>query len=248
MTTSRNLRITFAYDYVLQHPDTSKRVLQAKLKETYGVGLRDEIVRKVLQESNTPNMLRYRLNTRAFTPLERRELKDFLRRGNPPYLALTINHRYAMYRQIGESMKKGGYTFREFIREYRRIVKQEAGKNSWLIVKPTPEGYKSGRRRGMVDIFKMLQDFRDKSIDSGEYIPLPKKKTKTSRGNLKAQKLRYHVKQSKRMEAKSIERERDKLQTWIASIDAQLVTSDGPKRRRLTNQRTELVNRMVNLK
>ena len=225
MPASRQDRIQYAESLILRDSTTSKRGLQSKLKTEFGVGLSDTMRRGLLQKANTPAVLRSRVQTRAFTRNERRILRDFLRRGNPPYLKDVINHRYMMARQA----KNQGLTYRQF----RRMVKQEAIDHGWLIKRSTrPTKRFPGRKRGQIDILAVLRDFRDSSIEQGDYIPPVRPKPRTDKGKVKVQKRRYSERQA--------ERERTRIKGWIAQKNMAILRASGERRNQLKREKENL--------
>lgn len=240
----RQERLAYAKDLVLTNPNISKRGLQNAIKSRYGVGLSDTTRRSILQTANTPGVLRSRIATRAFSMQERKELREFLKKDNPPYLKDVVNARYSDYRQRGEAARAAGLSFAEFVRDFRMITKKEAAARGQLITKTTPLGRERGRRAGQIDIFKLLKDARDNSIEQGDYKPIETKKPKTDKGDIKSQKQRYQEKQS----SKSSERERERIKTQIDIVDIKLREAAGEVRRHLEEQKINLRRQISNLR
>lgn len=239
---SRRERIARAEQIVLADPNVSKRVLQTQLRSEYGIGLSDTARRQVLQRANTPGVLRARVSTPAFTRNERIVLRRIIRRtGSTPYLARAINERFTSAR----AARDAGDTRRDFMRRAR----DEAKDRGYIATRTTrTKKTPDGTVRGQVDWWKLLRDYRDKDIDRGDYVPKIRPKPKTDKGDLAAQKARYQDRQSTKAHARWVEKERSRLQTWIAQKDRAIDVSTGARRRQLEQERNNLERSLRSLR
>ncbi len=234
MAKFRQERIDYASDLILRNPNVSKRGLQSAVKSEFGIGLSDTTRRSLLQKANTPAVLRARLNTPAFTRYERRVLRKVIHRSsNASYVVKAINERFTR----AKDARDAGLTKQEFLRQMRREAKEQG----YLATETTRTKDKpDGTVRGQIDWLKLLRDSRDRDIDRGEYIPKPRQKPRTDRGDLRAQKARYQDKQSTKAHGRWVERERSRLQTWISQKDSAIAVSSGARRQQLEQERANL--------
>jgi rubrerythrin len=230
----REQRIDYAQGYIARNPNTSKRGLQAHLKETYGVGLRDSVVRGILQKANTPNILRNRINTPAFYPQERKELKQFLRKAITPYIIETVNQRYTAFSKEAQSFKDKGYTFQQYVTIFRRAVKKQAKDLNWLITSTTKEGRKKGRRIGQIDVYKMLKYYRRKAIEDGEYQPILKKTPRIV--DIDKQRVKHSERTKRTATIQNQERERQTLYRQASALESKMLQTHGEERERLKRE------------
>lgn len=231
----RQARIARATELARADPSISKRRLQNKIKSEFGVGLSDAARRQVLERANSPNVLRARLRNRtAFTHHDAVVLRSVLRRtGATPYLVQAINQQWI----TGHELWKEGLSHQEIRRELKRRAK-DAG---LIATKRTATRERpDGTIRGGVDWWKLLRRLRDAAIDQGEYVPVPKAKPRTDKGDVKAQKARWRDKQSTKAHAKWVERERARLRTWIAQKNRAIAVSTGARHKQLVDERMNL--------
>lgn len=231
---TRAEKIQRAEQIIRSDPNVSKRSLQSRLVAEYGVGLSDTTRRGLLQRANTPSVLRARISTLAFMPRERTTLRKVLRRtGSTPYLAKAINDRFSRAKEARDA----GLSQREFMRQ----AKAEAKEQGYIATKTTrTRGKPDGTVRGQIDWWKILRDYRDRDIERGEYIPKPKEKPRTDKGNIKAQKARYQDKQSTKAHSRWVEREKSRLSRWIEQKERAIAVSKGEQHRRLTQELSNL--------
>jgi len=198
-------RIARAEQIIRGTPTITKRRLQARLKAEFGIGLADSTRRRLLQNANTAAFLWARLNTPAFTRYDRIVLRSILRRtGSTPYLAEAINNRFV----AAKNARDAGISRRDFFRQVKRYAKERG----YIADKTTrTKDRPDGTVKGQIDWWKVLRDLRDREIDRGEYVPKPRPKPKTDKGNIKAQKARYQDKMSTKAHARWVERERSRL-------------------------------------
>lgn len=245
---NRQDRIAWAERLVREDPTTSKRTLQVELRQRFGVGLSDTTRRNILQKANTPNVLRARLISNAFTIKERRVFLTWMKKRNPPYLKDTINYRYSAFRRLGKEAKNAGKTFKRFIREFRVFVKKEAKANGWAIAKPTKKQIAMGLRRGDVDIYAMIREFRKRSIGSQEYIPVEKPKVKLDKGDISAQKTRYREKQAAKYRNFSKEQKREYIRGEIQKTEIAMSHTTGQRLEELKQQKVRLERALEELR
>ena len=231
---NRQDRIDYARHLITRDPNIGKRGLQRALKTEFGVGLSDTARRGLLQQANTPGVLRARINTPTFTHYERAVLRKILHRtGSTPYLARAVNARYIK----GREARDAGISKREFMHQ----VRQEAKEAGYLATKTTQTRAKpDGTIRGQVDWWKLLRDYRDMDVDRGDYVPKQQPRPKTDKGDIKAQKIRYEDRQSTKAHTRWVERERSRVRTWITQKERAIAVSSGPQRQGLEAQLANL--------
>lgn len=231
----RQERIQYARDLISRNPQTSKRGMQKALVERFGVGLSDTTRRELLREANTPAVLRAKLRSDAFNGYDRVVLKHVLHRcGNAPYVAALINERYA---RAKAAVKAG-----EGRRAFMSRMKSESKKAGYLADKTTRDkDHPDGKVKGQIDWWRVLRDVRRKQVEGGDYAPKIRRRPRTERGDIKAQRARYREKQSERGAERRAERERQRLIAQLDRMDNQVRNSSGTRRQELEVQRANLL-------
>lgn len=246
---NKEARIQRAREIFFERPEIGRREVNVILRREFGVGLRDATLGYIGHELNRPAALKGRLYTKAFTRNERKAFRKFLDRGNPPYVRDAINHRWEMYRDLGWQAKKDGKSFAQFLHEFRAFCKQEYKDKGWSATTTTrTKDNPRGRVKGYPDPYEMLRDFRNRSIDEGEYDKPEDESPKTNKGNIKAQKRRYQEKQSAKSQIRQREMARARVEKWMSELDEKIVRSTGERRKQLEEQRDNLERSLDNLR
>lgn len=229
---SRQERIRRATEIAAADPTISKRRLQNKIKSEFGIGLSDTARRQVLDKANSPNVLRARLGNRtAFSHHDAVVLKKVLHRTGPtPYLVAAINQTWL----YGRELWRAGESRNTIRRELRKMRGYVATKTTAIAKKP------DGTIKGQTDWWKLLRDLRNRDIDRGDYVPVPKPKPRTDKGNIQAQRVRWRDRQSTKSHAAWVETERARLRRWIEQKNRAIAVSVGARHKQLVDERMNL--------
>ena len=176
-------RLNRARALLIAYPDWGRRKVNAQLKKEFGVGLRAATIGHIALELERPASMRAQLRVAGFLPWERKVLGDFVTHEQRPYIKQAISDRFLFFQQS----QARGLTKRQYAYAIRKLYKEKG----WLVL-PTA----TKRRAGTPDPYALLRYYRNKSIESGEYIPPVKPKRKPyDKGDVRAQGARWRRKQ-----------------------------------------------------
>ncbi len=236
----RRERIAYAQSVVAQSPLIKLRDLRSSIRTKYGAGLSDITLRQAIRTANTIRAVAARVVSPVFSPYERRVLLEWLQHKAPPYVIGVINERYT----LAIEAKKQGTTYRQF---FRRIY-EEAKERGWIITHLTDQRASEGCKVGDIDIYRVIRNYRDRSIERGDYIPPARPPHRTSRDTIRLQKGKWAMMQDARLTSKNIERERQKTRAAIAIKESQQSRSSGERKVQLHNEIQRLAEYLKGLK
>lgn len=215
---AQDKRISRAKELLIGYPDRGRRWVNQQLREEFGKGLRARTVGQIALALGRPASLRAQLRVVGFLPFERKILRDFCTGDSRTYLRNAIAERQQLFWRA--------QTEQWTTAKYRQVIRGLYKSRGWVV---SPGATVRKAQIGKADPFAMLRDYRDRSIQKGEYIPPLKVKRKPSdKGNVAAQRARYKAKQATG-KLLGIAPMGDKS-TWISQLRQRIISETNPDR------------------